>query len=1728
MSSTPPAMEEPTAAAVEQQDAAAVEESPLVEQVAAEVEKAKDALVVSEVVAGDQSTIGEPIATNEKAPGTDAPAQPTVHFEDKPLIDIPSRPQTSVPADKADPNAKRPRTGPATVDTSSPSSRKDPKEEVVHRPQTTAGASEDSLTKEMERSQELSNSTRTRPQTTPNATQYGVSDVTGEKKDDGETVPPPEEEEAVLELPIIPEVSDKKLNKKVYKQEVYGGDGVWHKGRKVALMEHIHFKHTGKSLQEQISAIYKKVRQHDDIVTNLQERSATRGDLDALARTKADKSVLDKETALFAERTKNQLKEKCDLQFAESRLKTKVEWTGLKAAVSGFVKPLMFDIIAQKLPEAVEETKAGLVVMIQRMFEVDPEQKADMEAVKHLRDEVAELKKQIVISERKHETTVKGFTDIVSAVRAEVQESAEERLQEQIQFLNEACDSKLADMTKNMEVLMQTSKEQVKNSVQSLRDKNERIMLRMREEGTEIVQGFVEDCKKEKKKFVQDVQDKYANDMKDITLKVKQCERICADANVVVSALKAKLKEVEGFVRGTTKRMTACEKQAASVAVTVQEFSKDFEDVRETEIQLRRDLTAVEGVFDKLTRRVDSNSTQLSNVAETEEEHFQGLKKQIATVVEKQKDANTKISNRVRVLEDQSKAGGRKIDLKIQDVERSFYDRLNIQAQQARQDTKDVQGNTDKLKQEMLRKFQKKTKEISSVDNKIKKMGKQLHQSKGVLTDVKKDVERLSKIEKKVDTLMSGMEKGNSSAGMALAALKKAEKLQEELFEQHRINEEQQEELDAMPVVEPEPEIDPILIQLEELQQNEREIKVTFDEASAVLKEKKNERKMKIMEMRLAQQAGDKAKSKSLQRELDIVDEEMEGLETSHDQISQALAAASENVQAVAQIANMGATQGGPPSHRTTPQSVSMVRTPGSAQSVEVVVRMPSVSKSRGSALSRGSIRSRSRGPRTPGPTSLEVEALQAEIEGERNLRFELQTETEDIRRTQNALLHTQESFREKMLELQHMIVDETESAIRSCTQKFEGIVENVKLKHVEEMEEQRQKLEQVNEKLREEQAMLLKRLQDSNKTLENDLGGAEFQMSSVKKHEGDGPPSATVTETQMVIGNIDNHHHHATQLAYETQAQLMFEKMREQHEEEMITMRKELQAARDESHVGKITELNDVIQELHGMHKDSTDRHAAEIEKMHAKMAAHSLKVDSFQAIAEADNADATYAQKLVDEQTRIMKELDLESLASQLHEEVHKKLLAHVEFKCDVQLQNMKKMSDSAQEDHQSVLKQELQGHIDSLMKASGEVQETHEKHLSHHHNRIMEMAEKMQNQHEIHVQEVQHVVSAVHKSLTDINENSRYHMQKFQIQSQQMGMKIADLEEWHKRETAKDEYKHMREMRTLQNLNIEDRSNVREELALVKMDAEKEHEKFLAFTHKLTHEHEKMRRNYEKELSEVQDRLKNSIQKQQLAERKMATYAKEETLRRMNNIQFPEVGSPDPVVNRALTLQQVQAAQKLASVDEQGPDGPNDMSFNDARSIYTSQSFNTAPNSPAASNVGMNKSYGGVGPSPTPGNPVQSRGNMSSSGGYFTPYPGPLQSQHVVLQGGRELDLFVQQTELSLRNSNQLIVAVHERLSNELTNMKTVVNQYVGEGEFDSRMKKFWSEVGDLKHWKNKVVDLSSENELLLKELQRKSPDRLILGSPKRKSAEKKKQKKQKYADTHMFMSLPEVLN
>ena len=80
------------------------------------------------------------------------------------------------------------------------------------------------------------------------------------------------------------------------------------------------------------------------------------------------------------------------------------------------------------------------------------------------------------------------------------------------------------------------------------------------------------------------------------------------------------MREQDNFVKQTLRRVDKCEKEQ-TVSSAIVEFEKDCQDIRETEVQLRRDLTAVENVFGKLSKTVDMTSDRLTIIREETEEN---------------------------------------------------------------------------------------------------------------------------------------------------------------------------------------------------------------------------------------------------------------------------------------------------------------------------------------------------------------------------------------------------------------------------------------------------------------------------------------------------------------------------------------------------------------------------------------------------------------------------------------------------------------------------------------------------------------------------------------------------------------------------------------------------------------------------------------------------------------------------------------------------------------------------------------------------------------------------------------------------------------------------------------------------------------------------------------------------------------------------------------------------
>ena len=123
------------------------------------------------------------------------------------------------------------------------------------------------------------------------------------------------------------------------------------------------------------------------------------------------------------------------------------------------------------------------------------------------------------------------------------------------------------------------------------------------------------------------------------------------------------------------------------------------------------------------------------------------------------------------------------------------------------------------------------------------------------------------------------------------------------------------------------------------------------------------------------------------------------------------------------------------------------------------------------------------------------------------------------------------------------------------------------------------------------------------------------------------------------------------------------------------------------------------------------------------------------------------------------------------------------------------------------------------------------------------------------------------------------------------------------------------------------------------------------------------------------------------------------------------------------------------------------------------------------------------------------------------------GKKDNLYIAAKQDGDVELFMHKTEFALNSTKQLIVAVHERLSSEIVGLQDTIKRLPDIDDITQKISAFWSQVGDLKKWKDRVVDLTQENKTLLSELRRSRRDDLVLKSPIRISPNKYKIRKTK---------------
>ena len=262
--------------------------------------------------------------------------------------------------------------------------------------------------------------------------------------------------------------------------------------RKVAIVEELHFQKSGRSLQQQMNKVQEVLKLQVIKVGNLEERGATQGDIDALARQKCDVSEVNLMSQRIEARIREGLNEKFDVDAANKALKKKVNLVDLKDRVKSFVQPLVYTIIGEKLPEAVEETKQGLVQLVKRMFDVDPQQRADMENVARLIKEGEEARAALTRQAKEHLNEVAQLRGVVAEALDEVRATAADKLREQTEMMQREMDSKLEDMTVAVKKIQNETEAKVSSAVTELREKNTKALEKVMTDITQTYNAFVE------------------------------------------------------------------------------------------------------------------------------------------------------------------------------------------------------------------------------------------------------------------------------------------------------------------------------------------------------------------------------------------------------------------------------------------------------------------------------------------------------------------------------------------------------------------------------------------------------------------------------------------------------------------------------------------------------------------------------------------------------------------------------------------------------------------------------------------------------------------------------------------------------------------------------------------------------------------------------------------------------------------------------------------------------------------------------------------------------------------------------------------------------------------------------------------------------------------------------------------------------------------------------------
>ena len=571
---------------------------------------------------------------------------------------------------------------------------------------------------------------------------------------------------------------------------------VFYVNRKVAIMEEVHMKNSGRSLQEQMNRVQKILKTNVQKVGHLEERGATQGDIDALARQKCDVSEVNLMSQRIESRIREGLNEKYDATDATKALKKKVNLADLKERVKAFVTPVVYTIIGEKLPEAVEETKNGLVQLVKRMFDVDPEQRADMENVSRLIKQNEAAMENAKTQAKTHAVEVTALKEQVAEAIAEVRATAADKLKEQTDMMKGEMNGMLKTMTDTAEKIQEDTLKRVMGAVGDLKTQNAKVLAETQQQITESYTTFVSKATDVHEKFKVELDLKYQKDIGSMTSRVERCVEQCKEMTGFFKTIKGRMKELQSAQQQVNLKVEAMETMIGSVESKFDTITADTQDLRNDNVIVRKDLGVLENALQQVTKVLDSTKTLVINVEANAQESRNAITHRLDVIKNGQKDKGSKNNAKFKNVESKMKNAERQASMAMANQEKLLLDQVRSAAQHEASDLRDVKAAIDRRFVEMTSELRAKDREIGSLrkqdlatERQVKRIELKLQEGEDKTSTIEKKVKKMhaSSILNKVLNMMQPKGK-NSPMGNKLLKMAALQKANAELVDIQSVN----------------------------------------------------------------------------------------------------------------------------------------------------------------------------------------------------------------------------------------------------------------------------------------------------------------------------------------------------------------------------------------------------------------------------------------------------------------------------------------------------------------------------------------------------------------------------------------------------------------------------------------------------------------------------------------------------------------------------------------------------------------------------------------------------------------------------------------------------------------------------------------------------------------------------------------------------------------------------